>query len=177
LLKSAPRTPQDTVIPFRVNTYVNGELVDYATREGIGGNEYSDEIVLTKVLDVDTSESATYSKNKQQVIFKEVNEVEIYNVNDFLTEVPTISLNNVTLPGPYNFIRSKYNSTLNLTGYLYGTSDRAEIRQFMFDFKRDIAISVVASTISTIFGTVIVAIGTLLGSLGVSFTVSSLSEL
>ncbi|WP_306009329.1 hypothetical protein [Bacillus sp. MMSF_3328] len=152
---------------LRVNTYVNGELADFTTRESIGENEYSEEMVYTQVLDV---------KNVKKP--KKVKKVKEYKVKDFVTEAnePTFTTSSVTLMRPYPYIKSKYNSTLKLTGYLYGTSQTSTIKKFMFDFKRDVALSVVAAAITTVFASVIVAVTVLLTSLGVSFGLTSLTD-
>ncbi|WP_099354063.1 hypothetical protein [Fredinandcohnia onubensis] len=190
---------------FRVNTFVNGKLVDYSTREVKDDGTYSDEITYNQLLSVEEpslNNKVTNSKvgvsTIKEVTFKEVNEVKKYNVNEFIkvgetepaqevlikpsedliapTEKPITLSSSYTLPRPYSFIWSRCNWTLNQCGSLYGKSDSTQIKYFMFDFKRDIAISVVAAAITVVFSTVIVAIGVLLVSLGVSYSLTRLTE-
>lgn len=156
---------------FRVNTYLNGELIDYSTRVVENGT-YSDEIIYNQLLEVEESVS-------KGTTFNEVNNIETYNVNDFINEdltTGTISPFSYTLPRPYSFITSKCNFTLNQCGSLHGKSDTSQIQKFMFDFKRDAALSVIATTITIVYGAPIVAVAALLVSLGVGYANAKLTD-
>lgn len=82
----------------------------------------------------------------------------------------SVTSSNVTLPGPYNLALYKCNTVLNQCGTLYKRSDTAQVNKFMFDFAKDVAISVIATTITIVFSAKIVAVGVLLSQLGVQFS-------
>lgn len=140
----------ETISDGYIETFIDGS-----------GNTTKDEIIYNQLFDVKESES-------EEIVYIESDVEEIYNVNDFITvESGEISLYNTTLPRPYAFIASKCNWTLNQCGTLYGKSKVDQIKKFMFDFKKDAAISVVAAAITMVWGAPIVAVGVLLASLGV----------
>jgi hypothetical protein len=159
---------------FRINTYFNDELVDYTTRQALGDGTYSDKIIYNKVLEINPNNTSLTIDDNEPITFNEVNEVEEYIVSDFIKE--EITPLNTTLPGTYFYITSKYNSLLDIYGYLYRASDSSEIKKFMFDFKRDTAISVVASAITFVFSTAVVAVLVLLAALGASYSFTMLTD-
>ncbi|MDD1504493.1 hypothetical protein PVA17_17255 [Lysinibacillus sp. CNPSo 3705] len=146
---------------FRVNTYLNGRLIDYSSRVMEEDGEYSDEIIYNQIVDVEQSES-------EEIIFTENNVKETYNVNDFIKEESSIT-EGTTLPRPYSFIASKCMEAIKQCGSLYGKSKKDLIDKYVFDFKKDVALSVVAAAITIIWTHPIVAVGILLTSLGISF--------
>lgn len=118
----------ETISDGYIETFIDGS-----------GNTTKDEIIYNQLFDVKESES-------EEIVYIESDVEETYNVNDFITvESGEISLYNTTLPRPYAFIASKCNWTLNQCGTLYGKSKVDQIKKFMFDFKKDAAISVVVT--------------------------------
>lgn len=90
-----------------------------------------------------------------------------------------VSISNITLPRPYTIIWTKCNWTLNTCGSLYKKTKVDEIKKFMFDYKKDIAISVIATSLTMMWATPVVSVITLLAGLGVgvigAFTTTSLN--
>lgn len=177
---------------LRVNTYVNDILFEYSVTKK-NGEQYSNEIT-NYILHDSIDDINIDSRNTTQVKTYKLNDLivetedeepngvidteyendlddEDLNYINSLKEDNNISTRvaGVTLPGTYKFIKSKYNSVLKVTGKLYGTSKTDKIQKFMFDFGKDIALSVIGSAITLVFGYVIVSIGVLLTSLGISF--------
>ncbi|WBL16860.1 hypothetical protein [Sutcliffiella sp. NC1] len=174
-----------------VYTYVNDELVDYAVREKVGTDGLSENItyfqveVSPEVQEIeDIVEMQEESKDNHVVL-----EVQEYKTSEIVTLVEeketTLNIDNSgggfttqSIDSGYTYITSA--QYMGYTGYLYGAPKTTKmIKKFMFDFKRDIAISIIGAAITTIFSTVIVGVVVLLSSLGIgvinAFTTDSLN--
>lgn len=139
---------------FKVETYVNDILIDYAVMAIDNNNNMSSKIEYYTV--ESTEEPIIY--DVEDFITEEINETFIQPFNTLDPGYPTGS-----------HIQSKYNSLLDILGFLYRQTSTESIKKFHFDFAKDIAMSVVAAAITNIFSTTIVTIGVLLATLAVSY--------
>lgn len=150
---------------LRVNTYVNGELAEYSTRDR-EGDGLSDEIVNYFI------HSPLDSKG---INSNEIKEVKKYNVKEIISEVDR-EVETAAVPGGYKWVRSLKHSGYNLTGHLYLNLQVERTKSYEYDFLQETGLSAIASAISYVFNTLIVAIATLLGSLGVSYSGGVINE-
>lgn len=154
-----------------VNTYVNGELIDYSVRE-IENNEFSSVITNYIVEPVDSTNSISIDKdykitNTKSYQLEESNELKQPSISLYepmgQEEVSTLA----TVPGGLKWVRSLYHTGYKLTGHLYKGTTGVETTYKGYSFVSGIAISVIASAITFVFSKAIVAVGVLLASLAI----------
>lgn len=165
---------------YRVNTYINGVLVDYSIRiKDVNGN-LLDEIYFTKVKEVqDLVENEHYvSFDKTELNFKDISEKVTYNVNDFIESISNeqSNISPSSIPDPYVYIKHKYSSLLDAHGYLYGAKATYPITVEKFHFNIGTALSVIGAAIGAFEPKLSVAVTVLLTSLGITWAYDKITK-
>ena len=164
----------DNEFELRVNTYVNGMLTDYSIAKKTKDTNATK--IVNYILENPIPKTSLSTLNQSNYKFADI---KTYNLEELIEKVePSITPDKIetkAVPGGMTWVKSGRNGYDPYVGHLYVESTIVKTTKYMYDWATGVAISVIATAITIVWGAPIVAVGVLLGSLGVTFASSKIT--